>query len=340
MYIGLTGFMGSGKGTVARILRKKGFKYISLSDFVRREAEKQGLEQNRDNLQNVGNELRKTNGAGVLGACVFEEVKKEPLINWVIDGIRNPAEIHELKKLDVFYLIGIEARTEILVKRLLERASETEAEIGEKEILEKIRKETGQDEPGSGQQISQCIALADYSIINEGTFAELENKISHFLGMLSGTDRPSFDETFMEIAYTWAQRATCLRRKVGAVIAKDHQQLTAGYNGAPRGLPHCADLGGCLREKLHIPSGQRHELCRGTHAEQNAITQAAKFGINIEGGILYCNTYPCVICTKMILNAGITKIVYDSNYNDPLSKELLESQKLIEVARYEGRKFR
>ncbi|MBT6730847.1 dCMP deaminase family protein, partial [Candidatus Peregrinibacteria bacterium] len=128
--------------------------------------------------------------------------------------------------------------------------------------------------------------------------------------------------------------------RVGAVIAKDKQQITAGYNGAPKGVPHCADMGGCLREKMGIPSGQRAEICRGTHAEQNAITQAAKFGISIEGSTLYCNTFPCVICTKMILNAGIETVVYDSDYNDPLSKEILGQQHGLELRRYEGKKVR
>ena len=180
----------------------------------------------------------------------------------------------------------------------------------------------------------------DFLILNESSLEDLEKKVDHFIKLESGQERPSFDEIFMEIAYTWAKRATCLRRKVGAVIAKDKQQLTAGYNGAPRGVPHCADLGGCLREKMNIPSGQRAEICRGTHAEQNAITQAAKFGINIEGSILYCNTFPCVICTKMILNAGITTVVYDCDYNDPLSKEILGQQNILKMVRYEGRKIR
>ncbi|MFC1655795.1 cytidine/deoxycytidylate deaminase family protein [Patescibacteria group bacterium] len=155
---------------------------------------------------------------------------------------------------------------------------------------------------------------------------------------MKGEERPNFDEVFMGISYQWAERSTCLRRKVGSVIAKDSQQLTAGYNGAPKGLKHCKQLGGCLREKLGIPSGQRHEICRGTHAEQNAITQAAKFGINIEGSTLYCNTHPCTICTKMIINSGITKVVYDSDYNDPLAKEILGEQKSLEIVRFEGLK--
>lgn len=340
MYIGLTGYMGSGKGTLAKMLVDRGFKFISLSEIVRTQATARGLEHTRENLQNIGNEMRAQNGAGVLGMRVREEVLKGPTAHWIIDGVRNPAEIGELRKLEHFYLIGVTASKDILIKRLLERGRASESNATEGEILDKIAKEQGAGEPATGQQISKCMDLADFSIINEGTFVDLERKLNHFLGLLSGTERPSFDEIFMEISYVWAKRATCLRRKVGAVIAKDKQQLTAGYNGAPRGLPHCAELGGCLREKLGIPSGQRHELCRGTHAEQNAITQAAKFGISIEGGTLYCNTYPCVICAKMIINAGITKVVFDSNYDDALSKELLASQKVLEVVRYEGRKFR
>lgn len=341
MFIGLTGYMGSGKGAVADYLVKRGLKYISLSDIVRSEAAKRNVSNTRENLQAIGNELREDNGAGVLGMRIREAIKNDPTTKyWVIDSIRNPAEVEELRKLGYFYLLGVTAKKETLIKRLLERKRETETELTEAEVRAKLEKESGKGEPLSGQQISKCLDTCDFFIINEGTFVDLEKKINHFIGLLSGTDRPSFDETFMEIAYTWAKRATCLRRKVGAVIAKDKQQLTAGYNGAPRGMPHCAELGGCLREKLGIPSGQRHELCRGTHAEQNAITQAAKFGINIEGGTLYCNTYPCVICAKMILNAGIKKVVYDSNYDDALSKEMLGSQKTLELIQYEGKKFR
>jgi Deoxycytidylate deaminase len=139
--------------------------------------------------------------------------------------------------------------------------------------------------------------------------------------------RPSWDEYFMKMAFLVAERSTCLRRKVGAVIVKDKRILTTGYNGAPRGLKHCSEVG-CLRERLNIPSGQRHELCRGVHAEQNAIIQAAIFGISIEGGTLYTTNCPCVLCTKMILNAGIDRIVYVEDYFDDLSKELLRESKI------------
>lgn len=136
--------------------------------------------------------------------------------------------------------------------------------------------------------------------------------------------RPNWDEYFMGMAELTAERSTCLRRHVGAVIVKDKHIVATGYNGAPRGLSHCGDLGGCLREKLGVPSGERHELCRALHAEQNAIIQAATLGISIEGASIYITHQPCVICAKMIINAGIDKIVVKEGYPDELSMELLE----------------
>lgn len=331
--------MGCGKGELVKLLQARGYRSLSLSDIVRQEATRRGVLHEREHLQNIGNELRKTEGAGVLGKRVREQVELQPEWKWVIDGIRNPAEEQELRKIPDFHLIGVIASEPVLIRRIRERNREG-APPKDEEIAARLARERGVGEPTDGQQVGKCLDRADYLIINEGTLAELEAKLDHFLHLLDGTDRPTFHEIFMEIAYAWAKRATCLRRNVGAVLAKDKQQLTAGYNGAPRGVPHCAELGGCLRQKLGIPSGQRHEICRGTHAEQNAITQAAKFGISIEGGTLYCNCFPCVICTKMILNAGITTVVYDSDYDDPLSKEILGQQTGLTLVRYEGKKFR
>lgn len=135
--------------------------------------------------------------------------------------------------------------------------------------------------------------------------------------------RPSWDEYFMGMAKLTSQRSTCLRRKVGAVIVKDKHIVATGYNGAPRGLSHCAELGGCLREQLKVPSGQRHELCRALHAEQNAIIQAATLGQSIEGASIYITHQPCSICSKMIINAGIERIVVDEGYPDELATKLL-----------------
>ncbi|MBU1446085.1 AAA family ATPase [Patescibacteria group bacterium] len=339
MYIGLTGYLGTGKGVLAKILENQGFKYTSLSNVVREEATKQGLEHTRENLIQVGNLLREKHGSSYYARRVVEMVSKEPETNWVIDGIRNPAEIKALQEMKNFHLVGISASPQTIVNRILSRKRDGD-KLTEEDILAKLDIEKGIGQPADGQQVAKCLEIADFFIINEGTVEELEKKINHFIGLIKGTQRPTFDEVFMGIAYQWSERSTCLRRKVGALIAKDSQQLTAGYNGAPRGMKHSAELGGCLRDKLNIPSGQRHEICRGTHAEQNAITQAAKFGISIDGSTLYCNTHPCVICTKMIINAGIEKVVYDSDYNDPLSKEILGEQKMVEIVRYEGLRFK
>lgn len=141
-------------------------------------------------------------------------------------------------------------------------------------------------------------------------------------------NRPSWDEYFMQMAELTAKRSTCLRRQVGAIIVKDKHIIATGYNGAPKGLPHCDELGGCYREKLGIPSGERHELCRALHAEQNAIIQAATLGQSIEGATIYVTHQPCIICAKMIINAGITRIVVRSGYPDKMSEEMVKEANL------------
>ena len=135
--------------------------------------------------------------------------------------------------------------------------------------------------------------------------------------------RPSWDEYFMDMAVLTAKRSTCLRRQVGAVIVKDKHIIATGCDGAPRGVPHCDEKGGCLRQQLNVPSGERHELCRALHAEQNAIIQAATLGQSIEGGTIYVTNQPCVICAKMIINAGIRRIVVKEGYPDELAVEIL-----------------
>ncbi len=134
--------------------------------------------------------------------------------------------------------------------------------------------------------------------------------------------RPSWERYFLEIAKLVSSRSTCIRRKVGAVAVKDKRILATGYNGPPSGLKHCEEVG-CLREKLGIPSGQRHEICRGLHAEQNAIIQAALHGISLKGAEIYCTTFPCIICSKMLINAGIKRIYYVEGYPDDLSQDML-----------------
>jgi dCMP deaminase len=136
------------------------------------------------------------------------------------------------------------------------------------------------------------------------------------------TKRPSWDEYFMEITGVISKRSTCMKRRVGAIIVKDKRVLSTGYNGAPKGLAHCESVG-CIRKEMNIPSGQRHELCRGLHAEQNAIIQAAWDGVGIKYSTLYCTHQPCVICVKMMINAGITRIVFEGDYPDDLAANML-----------------
>ena len=139
--------------------------------------------------------------------------------------------------------------------------------------------------------------------------------------------RPSWDEYFIDIARLVSKRSTCLRRKVGAIVVKNRRVLATGYNGTPSGITHCSEIG-CFRETMKIPSGQRHELCRGLHAEQNALLQASLYGIGLEGSILYCTTRPCIICAKMLINAGIKEVVILEGYPDKLAQEFFKEAKI------------
>ena len=149
-------------------------------------------------------------------------------------------------------------------------------------------------------------------------------------------ERPSFDDYFMEMAHVVAKRSTCLRRKVGALLVKDRHILSTGYNGAPKGLKHCSETG-CLREQLGIPPGERHEICRGLHAEQNAIIQAAGFGVSIKDSILYCTNAPCSVCAKMLINAGVKEIIFEDEYPDELAMQMLKEAK-IKIKKYKSGK--
>lgn len=150
------------------------------------------------------------------------------------------------------------------------------------------------------------------------------------------TERPSWDEYFMGIARATAQRGTCLRHKLGAVLVKERRILATGYNGAPRGMPHCTEIG-CLRDELKIPSGTKHEICRGVHAEQNTIIQSALHGVSTEGSEIYITHEPCAVCAKMLINAGVKRIVCLAGYPDPFAKKLLRQAK-IKVVRLDAKK--
>ncbi len=147
-------------------------------------------------------------------------------------------------------------------------------------------------------------------------------------------ERPDWDEYFLRLAELAATRSTCLRRQVGAILVSNRRVLATGYNGAPRGLPHCREVG-CLREQLKIPSGQRHEICRAIHAEQNAILQAAQYGVAVKAATFYCTNQPCAICAKLILNLDVNRLVLRSAYPDELATALLREAGFVESAKSE-----
>ena len=144
-------------------------------------------------------------------------------------------------------------------------------------------------------------------------------------------NRPSWDDYFLDISRLVSKRSTCLRRQVGAVIVKDKRILTTGYNGAPSGIEHCEKTG-CMRQQMNIPSGERHELCRALHAEMNAILQAAQYGISLQGSMIYCTNQPCIICAKMLINAGIKRIVALEAYPDEFAMDMLKEAKIEVIA--------
>ncbi|CFX02831.1 dCMP deaminase [Syntrophomonas zehnderi OL-4] len=143
-------------------------------------------------------------------------------------------------------------------------------------------------------------------------------------------ERPGWDDYFLKLADLVASRSTCLRRQVGAVLVRNERIIATGYNGAPRGLSHCLEIG-CLRDELQIPSGHRYELCRGVHAEQNAIINAALYGVSTQDSVLYCTNQPCIICARMIINAGIAKLVHRGNFDDPMAIQFMEEAGIVIV---------
>jgi dCMP deaminase len=322
MIIGLTGSMGCGKGEIVKILENMGFLYVTLSAMVREEARNRGIVEEREKLMEVGNSMRSEEGAGVLAKRALQKIAESGHENWVIDGIRNPAEIDELKKKENSYVVGVETDFETLVERILSRARESDSKEKE-EIARKIKRELGEGEPEDGQQVGKCMEKADVLIDNNGTLEDLQKNFLDYLNSLKfgGSSRPSKDEYYLDLAKSVCRRGTCTKVEIGAVIIRGDQVVATGYCGAPRGTKSSLQHGFCLRQKLGIPSGHRYEMCRSVHAEQNAIINAARSGTSLFGGDMYIygrkygdgnseiDAFPCFICKKMIINCGLKRVV-------------------------------
>lgn len=309
MIIGLTGTNAAGKTTVLQYLQSMGFEIYSLSDVLRDELAQLNLPPTRENLIRIGNELRQQYGAAVLADRTKSQIRTARA---VIDSIRNPAEIQSLRQSGDFFLIAVDAPVELRYERAKHRNRLEDIETLDDFIR---REDQEKSQLTTEQNIPACMAQADFEIVNTGSPEDLRKRVDDILRQIEHRPRPSWDEYFLKMAFLVAERSTCLRHHVGAIIIQDRQVVTTGYNGAARGIDDCLKLG-CLRNQLNIPSGERHEICRAIHAEQNAIIQAGVHGVTIDGGTLYCTHSPCIICAKMIVNAGIKRVVTCGTYPD------------------------
>lgn len=320
MIIGLTGENCAGKGTVAAYLQKKSFYYFSLSDAIREELAREGKEVTRETLIAKGNELRVKLGADVLARRIMQKLQKDK--NYVIDSIRNPHEAKALLELEDFTLVYISAPAEMRFERMKARNREGDPKSLEGFLaIDRIEIE-GRDD--KSQRLSDVIALASKKIMNDAGFEILYERVDRLLGELSASfkqKRPNWDAYFMGIAKVVSLRSNCMKRHVAAIIVKDKRIVSTGYNGTPRGVRNCSE-GGCSRCNNFAAAGTKLEECVCSHGEENAIVQAAYHGISIKGGSIYSTFSPCLMCAKMIINAGIVEVVYNVDY--PIGERAME----------------
>jgi len=305
MIIGITGKIGSGKDTIADILIKKGFKHISLSDILREDLKRQKKAVTRDNLIKIGSKLRQELGGAILAERAYALIPKNS--NVVITSIGRTEEVIFLKNKGI-KIIYVNASEKIRFKRIKNRKRENDP-LNFKDFLklEKIESKG----INKTRNLDTIKKNADIVLINESTLKVLEKKVEAIIKH----QRLSWDDYFFEIMETVAKRATCGRGRCGAVIVKNKNILATGYVGSPPGMPHCDDVGHMITKMIH-PDGNITEHCiRTTHAEQNAIAQAAKNGIALDGATMYIKMEHCFSCAKQIISTGIKKIVCQKKYH-------------------------
>ncbi len=310
MIVGLTGTNGSGKTVAAEHLKRKGFAFHSLSDVIREELAEHSVEPNRENLIAEGNRLRSEYGPGVLAERVVRRLRSD--VNYVVDSIRNPHEVRILREQPEFHLLHLDAPRKLRFERVQRRGGSRRPASFEEFCKQEDREIHG--EVASQQQLCATWKEADETIINDGTLDSFLTGLTDTVReWIMGASRPNWDEYFMQIAQNVALRSNCMKRKVGAVVVMDRRIVTTGYNGTPRGVTNCNE-GGCPRCNSLADSGTRLDECLCSHAEENAIVQAAYHGIGVNGGTLYSTCSPCLICTKIIINAGISRVVFNRSY--------------------------
>ena len=343
--IGITGTLGAGKGTIVDyLIKEKGFVHYSVRAFITEEIIKRGQEVNRDTLTAMGNELRATHTPSYITDQLFERAKAEGK-NAVIESVRTPGEIASLRQKGTFFLFAVDADRKIRYDRVYLRGSETDHIDFDTFVANEEREMTATDP--SKQNLSACIKEADYVFLNDGSIEELHAQVEKVIQELEHKTqthiRPSWDDYFLNLADTVSERATCNRGRSGCVIVKDKQILVTGYVGSPKGLPHCDDVGHLFRKDIHEAGSITQHCVRTVHAEQNAICQAARRGISLDGSTLYCRMTPCRTCAMLIINCGIVRVVCERRYHDGAESEEMFKQvgielcyKYDEVQRYEG----
>ena len=317
MILGISGPNGAGKGEVVAWLQARSFYPLSLSDVVRDELRARGETETRDRMIETGQALRREGGPGVLADRLVAAIL--PDRNYVIDSIRHPAEVDALRRASPhFRLLWVEAAMATRLERLRARGRGGDpTTLSELEAVE--ARELGSPDPNA-QQLLAVRDRADFTLTNDTTLADLHDATQRVLARCLHFERPGWDEYFMSIARVVASRSNCVKRKVGAVIARDRRIVSTGYNGTPRGVKNCNE-GGCPRCNTFANEGTRLDECLCSHGEENAITQAAYHGVTVKAATIYTTFCPCLMCTKMIINSGIEEVVYNAEY--PLAETSL-----------------
>ena len=307
--IGITGTLGAGKGTIVEYLQKeKGFSHYSVRAFLTDEIKRRGLEVNRDTMTLVGNDLRAQHSPSWIVEQLYRQASASGC-NCIIESIRTPGEVEALRGKPNFYLFAVDADPRVRYDRAVLRGSETD-HIDFDTFL--------------------AIEHADYCFDNNGSIDGLNKQVEEVLGKIMYR-RPSWDEYFMELANTASKRATCDRGRSGCVIVKDRQLLVTGYVGSPSGLPHCDEVGHLFRKTIEADGRITTHCVRTVHAEQNAICQAARRGIALDGATLYCRMTPCRTCAMLIINCGIKRVVCERKYHSGTESEELFRQAGVQL---------
>jgi dCMP deaminase len=326
--IGVTGYLGSGKDTVADNLKENyHFEFISLSDFLREDLKREGKESTRENLQAIGNELCTRLGAGILAERAIAKIEEGK--NYAITSIGRVAEIEAFRRIKGFKLIFVDAPAKLRYERQMKRGRLEDKTL----TLAKFLKNEQIESKGNNARFREFDNLkkkADYLLNNNSTKDALYLKVAGIIKTL--TKRPTWDEYFFGILDAVAKRATCDRGKCAAVIVRDNVILATGYVGSPRGLPQCDEVGHLLEKTLHDDGVERMHCVRTIHAEQNAILQAANNGVALKGAKIYVKLAPCPVCANMLINAGIKEVVCMKGYQSGARGQELFKQAGIKVS--------